>query len=136
MYLRVVTAALSMLQAARTLEISVDTLRFYERSGLLPRVERLENGHRRFSEETITWVRFVLHLRKTGMPLTRIREYGQLALEGHRTVLERRNLLEEQLRNVTQQIDQLEVARGSIQQKLERYDCLEQVLKAEERGST
>jgi MerR family transcriptional regulator, aldehyde-responsive regulator len=128
-YLQLVTATtgLSSLEAAQILGVSVDTLRFYERSGLLSRVTRSENGHRRFSEETMTWLRFVLHLRKTGMPLTLIRQYGQLALQGNHTAPERRTILEEQLQSITQQMDQLEVARGLIQQKLEYYDCLEQV---------
>lgn len=57
--------------------LSVDTLRWYERSGLLPEVVRTPDGRRRYSPAALRFVRLVQALRRTGMPVAQVREFVQ-----------------------------------------------------------
>jgi DNA-binding transcriptional MerR regulator len=61
---------------------STHTLRYYERVGLIPQVERSSNGHRRYTEDHVTWIRFLDRLRLSGMPIHRMQEYAALVQAG------------------------------------------------------
>lgn len=69
-------------EAAKVTGITIDNLRYYERIGLIPEVPRNESGIRNYDEVTLSWIDFVMHFKKAGMPLESIREYVQLALKG------------------------------------------------------
>jgi DNA-binding transcriptional MerR regulator len=62
-------------QAAAQAGLSVHTLRYYEKAGILPLVGRNAGGHRRYSEDDLGWIRFVSLLKSTGMPLAEIRAF-------------------------------------------------------------
>lgn len=74
--------------------LSVHTLRYYERTGLMPRpIDRASSTHRRYSESDINWVVFITRLRSTGMPIARVRDYADLAKHGDDTAEARLELL-------------------------------------------
>ena len=81
-------------EAAEMMQVNPHTLRFYERSGLL-RVSRAENGHRRYTDEDLGWVKFVLLLRGTDMPLPEIAAFMKLEKDGQTTIDKRRQMLED-----------------------------------------
>ena len=87
-------ADLTIAQAAEAAGVSVHTLRYYERAGLLAPVERNGSGHRRFSEHDLEWVVVCTRLRATGMPIRLIRDYAALVREGDGNEAERLALLE------------------------------------------
>jgi DNA-binding transcriptional MerR regulator len=107
-------------EAAQLLDLSVDTLRYYERSGLTPPVERVSSGHRRYSEEDLRWFSFVIRMRATGMPIVTLQRYAALTREGERTAAERRAMLEEHRSKVKTNIDELHTALQVIEHKIER----------------
>ncbi len=99
--------------------LSADTLRYYERIGLLPDIARSESGHRRFSEDDIGWIRFLQCLRKTGMPIEQVHRYAQLMRAGDETIGERRQVLEAHRRAILDEIRQLTAALELIEHKIE-----------------
>ena len=84
----------SIRQAAERTGLSQDTVRYYERSGLVPPVGRGGNGYRRYTEDDIGWLVFVSQLRASGMPIADVRRFVTLTLVGDATVPERLALLE------------------------------------------
>ncbi|HBO39430.1 MAG TPA: MerR family transcriptional regulator [Pasteurellaceae bacterium] len=72
--------------------LSVDTLRYYEKEGLL-KPNRDINGYRQYTEHDIEWVQAFLRLKRTNMPLTQIKEYSRLRHLGDETVAQRYKML-------------------------------------------
>ena len=59
---------LTIQQVAHRMGLSIDTLRYYERIGLLEPVRRAQNGHRRYTQQDLAWIDLLIRLRNTGMP--------------------------------------------------------------------
>lgn len=93
-------------QAAEMTGLSPSAIRYYDKEGLLPQVER-RNGIRMFSDMDIRWLHLLTCLKNTGMPIKRIREYAEMAQRGDETLKARQALIEEQRQFVQDQIDQL-----------------------------
>lgn len=101
--------------------LSMDTLRWYEREGLLPLVGRTSDGRRTYSPASVRFVRLVQALRRTGMPVADVRHFVQLgrgALDSHPVRLA---LLEHQAGEVRAQQAQLAADLGVVQDKIEQY---------------
>ena len=98
--------AYTIAQAAEMTGLSPSAIRYYDKEGLLPQVER-KNGIRIFHDMDIRWLHLLTCLKNTGMPIKRIREYAEMAQRGDETLKERQALIEEQRRFVQDQIDQL-----------------------------
>lgn len=93
--------------AAREAGVSVDTLRYYEREGLLS-TDRTPSGHRRYSPADLEWIAVLTCLRETGMPIRRMREFAQLVREDdEHTVTARLALLQAHRLEVQRRIDEL-----------------------------
>ena len=95
-------------QMAEKLGLTASTLRYYEKEGLLPFVERTPGGTRIFHDADMSWFRVIDCLKKTGMPLKDIKRFIDWTLEGDATVPDRLALIGEQRRRVEEQIDELE----------------------------
>lgn len=80
-------------EAARECGLSTHTIRYYEKSGMLPEIERGSDGHRRFNPSQIDWLTLLYWLRETGMPLKQMRRFTELAKAGEEGVTERRQIL-------------------------------------------
>jgi len=76
------TDSMSIQEFCRITGLSPHTLRYYERAGLMLRVERNASGHRRYSDRHALWVRFLRHLRMAGMSIATIRRYTILLDQG------------------------------------------------------
>ena len=83
------------------------TLRWYERIGLLPEVDRSVTGQRRYRANDLEWISFLGHLRTTGMPVAQMVEYAKLVWQGDETVPARRALLVAHREQVKAQIAEL-----------------------------
>ena len=80
-------------EAAKLSGLGIDTIRYYERSGLIPVVARGADGRRCFSSENIDWLVLLASLRSTGMPMARMRFFAALYQEGDITIPARRDIL-------------------------------------------
>ena len=108
--------------------LSEFTLRYYERVGLIRRIGRAPNGHRRYSAQDETWIEFLNHLRATGMPIRQMLRYAELRAQGDRTAVERRELLEEHRRAVEANIKTLEECHALLTRKIAFYRQIERKL--------
>ncbi|MET8749137.1 MerR family transcriptional regulator [Streptomyces sp. NPDC004667] len=97
------------------------TLRWYERIGLMPHVDRSHSGQRRFTDKDLGWLAFVGKLRATGMSVADMVRYAELVREGEHTVDERRALLEHTRREVRARLAELTDALGVLDCKIEMY---------------
>ena len=102
--------------------LSDDTLRFYEKDGILSEVKRLPNGRRQYGKQDLDWLKFVVCLRATGMPLKLIRQYRELMEQGDSTCVQRRELLLKQKETILQEIETLQKALDKINSKIGYYD--------------
>jgi len=105
--------------------LSGDTLRFYEKDGLLSDIQRLPNGHRRYTRADLEWLRFVVCLKNTGMPLKKIKKYKSLINLGDETAAERKILLEEQKLRILNEMEVLQESLKVIDFKIEYYQSIE-----------
>src|SRR6266545_8105947 len=88
-------AGMSIAEAARRTGVSVHTLRYYERAGLvITTVGRTAGGRRRYRQLDLDWIKVCTRLRATGMPIRTIRRYAELVSAGRGNEKERLGLLE------------------------------------------
>jgi DNA-binding transcriptional MerR regulator len=109
-------------EAARESGLSEDTLRWYERIGLTPRIERSASGHRRYRRADLGWLAFVSRLRATGMSIEVLQRYSELARAGPKTSPERRAILADHSARIAARIDELHNALAIVRWKMTRYD--------------
>ena len=103
-------------QAAEKSKLSCYTLRYYDKEGLLPFIERSEKGYREFSDSDLEWLALISCLKNTGMPIKQIKEIIELTVEGNETLPQRQQILVEHRQTVLQQI-------AALQKHLEKIDC-------------
>ena len=99
-------------------------LRFYEREGLLltQQVARGSGGHRRYSPDDVKWLGICIKLRRSGMPLAKIRRLAELVREGPGNEQQRLELLREQQRHVENQLAELGECLRIITRKVGVYE--------------
>jgi DNA-binding transcriptional MerR regulator len=108
-------------QVAEQTGFSLDTLRYYERIGLLDDIARNSGGQRVFTEGDVAWLRILRCLRDTGMPIQRMVRYAELARGGDETVAERLEVLREHDRDIDEKIAHLRVEQDHIRAKIAHY---------------
>jgi DNA-binding transcriptional MerR regulator len=108
-------------EAAQKTGFSLDTLRYYERIGLLPPVGRTAGGRRRYSDTDLLWLMTLRCLRDTGMPLKQMQHFIDLARGSDETVPERLALLEAHEQKIQEQIGRLRAHLEQIRKKIDTY---------------
>ena len=102
-------------EVSETYDISADTLRYYERIGMIPEVTRTAGGIRDYQESDLGWVELVICMRKAGLPVEALIEYVKLYQEGDALLSEEREKLEEQEA-------QIESAINRLNHKISKYE--------------
>ena len=102
--------------------ITPDTLRYYERVGVIPAVARTKGGIRDYSEEDIRWVENAICMRSAGLPVEMLIEYVRLFREGDSTIKTRRDLLAEAREEIAAQLAKYQAALDKLNYKISRYD--------------
>jgi DNA-binding transcriptional MerR regulator len=102
--------------------VSSDTLRYYERIGLIHGVDRLSNTHRRYTESDIQWIQFLLRLRATGMSIQQMLEYTRLQRLGESTLRERVAMLKAHHDQVEAHIQQMQEYLVVLDYKITMYE--------------
>ena len=95
-------------EMANIMGVPASTLRYYDKEGLLPFVERTSGGIRMFKEQDYEWMKIIECMKRAGMPIKDIRDYIELALEGDATIHERLQLFQNQKRLVQEQMKSLQ----------------------------
>lgn len=118
-------------EVSKTYGISADTLRYYERIGLLPAVHRNENGIRDYNDLDLRRVDFIKCMRIAALPLEVLIEYMALVQQGDQTVDARKEILIEQRDQVRGRINDLQQTLNLIDHKIEIY---ESIIRTKEKG--
>jgi DNA-binding transcriptional MerR regulator len=111
-------------EVSRRSGLSIDTLRFYEKRGLIDPPWR-EGGRRDYDEAILTWVDFLKALKATGMPLADVETYARLRRNGEATSAHRRQMLEQQRERVAQKIAELADCLRLLDFKIANYRDIE-----------
>lgn len=102
--------------------LSQDTLRYYEKIGVIPPVTRTSGGIRNYTEQDIGWVENAVCMRSAGLPVEVIAEYCRLFSMGDSTIGARLELLTEQRKKLIEQKEQLETEISRLDYKIGRYE--------------
>lgn len=101
--------------------LSAHTLRYYEKIGLLPQVERTDSNHRRYTDQDVQWITFIKRLKATNMPLAEIQRYAALRQQGSGTEEARMQLLVDHARRLEQVIAQEQEHLQILREKIHLY---------------
>ena len=111
-------------QVAETFGLSVDTLRYYERVGVIPPVPRDENGYRNYQTNDLNWIFLAKSLRSAGLSIESLIEFATLAKlsETQNVSGAQKHILAEQLEETDKKINELIQIRSLLKYKLDTYD--------------
>lgn len=109
-------------QAAEKVNMTVYTLRYYDKEGLLPSVKRNHAGNRFFTEKDLEWLSVICCLKNTGMPIKQIKKYIQWCVAGDETLEIRKQMLIKHRLEVLRQIKNLKRNLEKIDYKIKHYD--------------
>jgi len=108
-------------KASAEMDVSAHTLRYYEKIGLLPSIQRGENGRRVYSEEDLGWIYWLKLLRGSGMSIQMMKRYVTVTRAGDHTIDERCAILEEHRNHLRGRIETLQVILDKLDKKVEFY---------------
>lgn len=109
-------------ETAEILKIAPSTLRYYDKEGLLPFVERSKGGIRVFKEEDFGWLFIIECLKKSGLSIKDIKSYIDMSLKGDETIPDRLNLFLKQREKVTEQMKELKNTLDILNYKCWYYE--------------
>lgn len=118
-------------EVSKKFDISPDTLRYYERIGLIPPVNRNDSGIRDYTEEDCNWVNFIKCMRSAGLSIEVLVEYVSMFQKGNETIKARKQLLIEQRNTLSDKIKEMQQVLERLDQKIDGYE--ERVLVKEEK---
>lgn len=126
------TTFLTIQQAGAATGLTVHTLRYYERIGLIDPIPRQGNKHRLYREEDILWIEFLLKLRSTGLPIRKMLRYAQLRRLGNQreSVSERKTMLEQHTLSLEATLAELQDNLAVMYRKIALYAEIEKALPA------
>lgn len=103
-------------------DLTADTLRYYERVGLLPSVNRNASGIRDYDEKDIEWVGFIKCMRNAGLTIETLTEYVGLVQQGDQTIESRKELLKKQREQLLQKMVEMHKTLDLLNYKIELFE--------------
>ena len=113
---------MTIAETAKKYDISADTLRYYERIGLVPPVPRNKSGIRDYDTESCQWVELMKCMRSAGVQIEALIEYVALFQQGDETIGARKALLIEQRDQLVERMAEMQRSLDRLNDKIERYD--------------
>lgn len=115
----------SIAEASAATGATSDTLRYYEKAGIMPTIARTDGGQRSYTSDDLGWITFVRRLRATGITIQRIAEYTTMVRRGDGTITDRRRIIEDHRATVAGAIDELSSILAVLDRKIEHYEAAE-----------
>lgn len=112
---------MTITEVSEQLGTSPDTLRYYEKAGLVPPVRR-KNGIRDYGESDVKWIEFILCMRSAGVPVEELVRYVALYREGSGTTDERKKILIRQRDRLQNRIEEIRALVEKLDYKIENYE--------------
>ena len=122
---------MTITEVSKKYDMTADTLRYYERIGLIPPVNRNGSGIRDYTEEDCSWVYFMKCMRGAGLSIEVLVEYETLFQQGNSTIKARKALLIEQRSRLAEKIKEMQETLKRLDKKIDGYE--ERVLVKEEK---
>ncbi|MBC3900738.1 MerR family transcriptional regulator [Acetobacterium malicum] len=116
---------MTITEVSKKYDISQDTLRYYERIGLIPAVNRTKGGMRDYSEESCAWIELAKCMRSAGIPIEALIEYCALAQQGDQTITARKELLVEERTKLLEKMEDMKKTLDKLNYKIDRYEKAE-----------
>ncbi len=116
--------AYSIQEVSSMFNVPSHTLRYYEQEGLLPAIERSENGRRVYQDADLSRIRMILCMRDAGMSLDSIKSFNELDRLDADTLPDKRRIIAEQKSQVEHKIRELQDLLRLLNRKLDHYDKL------------
>lgn len=113
---------MTIAEVSRKYDISSDTLRYYERIGLIPPVPRTKSGIRNYDENSCGWIELMKCMRKAGVQIEALIEYVALFQKGDETVDARKELLIEQRNQLRERMREMQQSLDRLDQKIDKYE--------------
>lgn len=113
--------SLSIVETAKKFGVTAHTLRYYEKEGLLPFVERTPSGIRTFSESDLEGLKIIMCLKNTGMQIKDIKYFIDLCMQGDSTFEQRLEFLQKQKQQIEIQLNELKANLNTITYKEQYY---------------
>ncbi|WP_188197360.1 MerR family transcriptional regulator [Nonomuraea sp. SYSU D8015] len=115
---------LTIAEAADRTGLSPDTLRYYEKAGLVSPAGRSAGGQRRYATADLAWIDFLLRLRDTGMSIADMQQFAELRRQGNATVADRLALLRHHRAHLDDRIRRLQTNGQALDDKIRHYERL------------
>lgn len=112
---------MTIAEVSKKTELSADTLRYYERIGIIPEIERSESGIRNYTDYDLGWIEFSKCMRNSGMSIESIIEYIKLYNKGDATLEARKQLLVSQRDAMREKLNELQATLDKLNKKIENY---------------
>lgn len=122
---------MTIAEVAKKYGVTPDTLRYYERIGLIPSVKRSAGGIRDYGEKECNWVEFIVCMRGAGVEVEALIDYVALFMQGESTSARRKQILVDQREKLTRRIEDLVSVLERLNKKIAYYE--EGLLPAEEK---
>ena len=116
---------MTIAEVSEKYDLTQDTLRYYERVGLIPTVNRTRSGLRDYSEESCKWIELAKCMRLAGVPIEALIEYCMLTQQGDSTITARRLLLEEERKKLLDKMEDMKTTLARLDFKISRYETAE-----------
>ena len=113
---------MTIAEVSQKFDISADTLRYYERIGLIPPVPRSKSGIRDYDEESCGWIQLMKCMRAAGVQIEALIEYVDLFQQGDATLDARKALLVEQRDQLVSRMAEMQASLDLLNQKIDRYE--------------
>ena len=113
---------MTIAEVSKKFDLSQDTLRYYERIGLIPSVNRNKSGIRDYTEEDCKWIEFIKCMRNAGLPIEVLIEYVTLFQQGDATIGARKVLLTEQRKQLVAKMEDIKKTLERLNYKIGSYE--------------
>ncbi len=113
---------MTIAEVSKKYELSQDTLRYYERIGLLPSVNRTKSKIRFYTDEDCKWIEFIKCMRSAGLTIEVLTEYVELFRQGDKTVKARKDLLIEQREQLKKRMKDMKETLKRLDYKIAQYE--------------
>ena len=113
---------MTITEVSKKYGLSADTLRYYERVGLIPTVHRNKSGVRDYTQEDCNWVEFIKCMRSAGLPIEVLIDYVTMFQQGDSTIDERKALLIDQRKALAEKIEEMNKTLERLDYKIDLYE--------------
>lgn len=113
---------MTIAEVSKKYDISSDTLRYYERVGVIPPVPRTAGGNRDYTEESCGWIELAKCMRSSGIPIEALIEYCALTQQGDSTIHARKEILVDERKKLLEKFEEMKQTLARLDYKISRYE--------------